>query len=275
MRRAGQATRNYGRGLAGQWEDLDRFMSDAGGLADELLSEGITGMKIWPFDAFAEASLGSSITYDQIQQGLDPIRKIRAAVGDRMRVMIELHGLWSIAPATSIIRALEPYAPFWIEDPVRADMPNGLRELSRAARAHGTSIAAGETVTGLAGFLPLLAEEGIDVATLDLGWCGGITHALRICALAETYGRGVAPHDCTGPVALIASTHLSMATPHAVMQETVRASLRTWYQDFVTDLPEVIDGRIHALDGPGLGTALQPDIRGREGVVTRMSVLQS
>jgi galactonate dehydratase len=269
MRREGQATRNYGRGIAGQWEDLDRFMSDAGGLAQELLSEGITGMKIWPFDAFAESSLGSAITHEQMQEGLDPIRKIRSAVGDRMRLMIELHGLWSIAPAVSIIRALEPFGPFWVEDPVRADMPDGLRQVSQVARAHGTSIAAGETVTGLTGFMPLLSEGGIDVATLDLGWCGGLTHALRICGLAETYGRAVAPHDCTGPVALIAATHLSVATPSAIVQETVRASLRTWYQEFVTELPAVTDGRIHPLDGPGLGTALQPDIRQRQGVLVR------
>ena len=53
VRREGQATQNYGRGLDGRWEDLDRFLSDAGALAEELLSEGITGMKIWPFDAYA------------------------------------------------------------------------------------------------------------------------------------------------------------------------------------------------------------------------------
>jgi L-alanine-DL-glutamate epimerase-like enolase superfamily enzyme len=273
VRRDGQATQNYGRGIDGRWEDLDRFMSDAGGLAEELLSEGIPGMKIWPFDAFAEASFGVGITPEQMQAGLDPIRKIRAAVGDQMDVMIELHALWSAPAAAAIVRALEPYSPFWIEDPVRSDLPGALQEVHAVAARTGTMIAAGETVAGVAGFLPLLSSPAIDVATVDLVWCGGITHALRIAALAEAHGRAVAPHDCTGPVALTAATHLSVSAPNALVQETVRASMRTWYQDFVTALPPVVDGRIRPPEGPGLGTALQPDIRSRDGVTTRVSTL--
>ena len=269
VRREGQATRNYGRGLDGRWEDLDRFMNDAGGLAEELLSEGVTGMKIWPFDAYAEMSHGAGITTEQMHAALDPIRKIRAAVGDRMDVMIELHALWSAPAAASIVRALEPYSPFWIEDPVRSDLPGGLAHVHEVASRAGTMIAAGETVNGLVGYLPLLAAPAIDVATVDLVWCGGITHALRIAALAEAHGRVVAPHDCTGPVALTAATHLSVSAPNALVQETVRASMRTWYQDFVTQLPPILDGRIRPPEGPGLGTALQPDVRARPGTVAR------
>ncbi|WP_088288158.1 mandelate racemase/muconate lactonizing enzyme family protein [Kineosporia sp. A_224] len=271
VRRDGQATQNYGRGVDGRWEDLDRFMSDAGGLAEELLSEGITGMKIWPFDAFAEASQGMSITREQMQAGLDPIRKIRAAVGDRMDVMIELHALWSAPAAASIVRALEPYSPFWVEDPVRSDLLGALHEVHVAAERTGTMIAAGETVAAVAGYVPLLAARSIDVATVDVVWCGGITHALRIAALADAHGRAVAPHDCTGPVALVAATHLAVSVPNVLVQETVRASLRTWYQEFVTELPPVANGRIRPPEGQGLGTALQPDIRTRRGITTRLT----
>ena len=271
VRRDGQATQNYGRGLDGQWEDLDRFLSDAGGLAEELLSEGITGMKIWPFDTYAEMSQGASITNDQMRASLEPIRRIREVVGDQMDVMIELHALWTVPAASSIVRALEPYAPYWVEDPVRADVPGGLARVRDVAGGIGTMIAAGETVSGLAGYVPLLAEKALDVATVDLVWCGGITHGLRIAALAGTYGLSVAPHDCTGPVALTAATHMSVSVPNALMQETVRASLRTWYQDFLTELPPIKDGQISPPAGPGLGTALQPDIRTRSGVSTRTS----
>ena len=185
--------------------------------------------------------------------------------------MIELHGLWTVPAASSIVRALEPYAPYWVEDPVRADLPGGLAQLRGVASGIGTMIAAGETVAGLAGYLPLVADKAIDVATVDLVWCGGLTHALRIAALAESYGLAVAPHDCTGPVALTAATHMSVSVPNALMQETVRASLRTWYQDFLTDLPPIKDGQVSPPAGAGLGTALQPDIRTRTGVSTRAS----
>jgi L-alanine-DL-glutamate epimerase-like enolase superfamily enzyme len=273
VRHEGQQTRNYGRGVDGRWEDLDRFMSDAGGLAEELLAEGIGGMKIWPFDAFAERSLGAAITTEELQRGLDPIRKIRAAVGDQMTVMIELHALWSAPAAGTIIRALEPYAPYWIEDPVRADLAGALVEVRSTAHRAGTLIAAGETVAGAAGYVPLLSQPAIDVATVDLTWCGGITAALQIAGLSAAHGGAIAPHDCTGPVALTAATHLSVAAPNAMVQETVRASLRTWYGDFVTELPPVERGQIRPPTGPGLGTALLPDVRQREGTVARESRL--
>ncbi|MFZ4486379.1 MAG: mandelate racemase/muconate lactonizing enzyme family protein [Candidatus Nanopelagicales bacterium] len=272
MRRDGQATRNYGRGVDGRWEDLDRFMTDAGALAEELLSEGIQGMKIWPFDAYAETSNGMHLSADQLRAGLDPLRRIRDAVGDRMNVMVELHGLWTPSTASSIIRSLEPYAPYWVEDPVRADVVGALQEVHATAAATGTLIAGGETVAGGAGFLPVLSQPSVDVITLDLSWCGGITHAVRIAALAELHGRAIAPHDCTGPVALTAATHLAVAAPNALVQETVRSSLRTWYQDFVTVLPPVTAGMIRPPEGPGLGTELQPDVRTREGVHVRASV---
>jgi galactonate dehydratase len=272
MRREGQSTRNHGRGIDGKWEDLDRFMSDAGGLAQELLSEEIRGMKIWPFDAYAEQTHGMGLTAEQMRAGLEPLRRIREAVGDQMRIMIELHGLWSPAAASSIVRRMEPYGVYWVEDPVRPDQVAGLREVHEAAAGVGALIAGGETVAGASGFMPLLADACVDVATVDIAWCGGVTHATRIAALAEVHGRAIAPHDCTGPVALAAATHLSVAAPNALVQETVRSSLRTWYQDFVTELPSVNAGMIRPPEGPGLGTQLQPDIRSRDGVRVRESV---
>jgi L-alanine-DL-glutamate epimerase-like enolase superfamily enzyme len=271
VRREGQATRNYGRGVAGPWEDLDRFTTDAGGLAEELLSEGIRCMKIWPFDVYAEQSHGTRISPDDMQSALDPIRKIRAAVGSEMDVMIELHSFWQTPVAAQILHALAPYTPYWIEDPVRADQPGALTQIRTLATSTGTMVAAGETVAGLNAYLPLFAAGAIDVATVDLTWCGGITHAMQIAAVAAAHGRLVAPHDCTGPVALTAATHLSVSMPNALIQETVRASLRTWYGDFVTALPPIADGRIRPPDGPGLGTRLQPDVSSRAGVVARTS----
>ena len=55
-------------------------------------------MKIWPFDQYAERSAGMAITPDELDEGLEPFRKIRKAVGSRMQIMLELHSLWS-APA--------------------------------------------------------------------------------------------------------------------------------------------------------------------------------
>ncbi len=95
---------------------------------------------------------------------------------------------------------------------------------------------------------------------VDISWCGGLSEARKIAAMAETWHLPVAPHDCTGPVVLAASTHLSLNAPNALVQESVRAFHRTWYREMVTALPEIRNGMITVPPGPGLGLELRPDL---------------
>ena len=117
----------------------------------------------------------------------------------------------------------------------------------------------------------LRISRAIGVATVDVTWCGGLTVARKVADAAAAHGVPVAPHDCTGPVALTACTHLSTAAPNAILQETVRAAYLGWYRDLVTELPTVADGHITSLTGPGLGTALLPDLKDRAGTVVTTS----
>ena len=93
---------------------------------------------------------------------------------------------------------------------------------------------------------------------LDLAWCGGLTEGRKIAALAEAYAKPLAPHDCTGPVTLMAGLHLALHAPTAIFQEVVRATLATWYRELVTDLPVIRDGMAAAPTAPGLGTRCSP-----------------
>jgi L-alanine-DL-glutamate epimerase-like enolase superfamily enzyme len=79
----------------------------------------------------------------------------------------------------------------------------------------------------------------------------------------------VAPHDCTGPVTLMAGLHLALHAPTAIFQEVVRATLATWYRELVTELPVIRHGMAQAPTAPGLGTALQPGLAHREDAVVR------
>ena len=76
----------------GPYEDLLAWRFDADRLAESLLSEGIRAMKIWPFDIAAEVSNGARITGVDLETALEPFEKIRSAVGNRMEIMVELHG---------------------------------------------------------------------------------------------------------------------------------------------------------------------------------------
>jgi L-alanine-DL-glutamate epimerase-like enolase superfamily enzyme len=269
-----QTVENWGIGTGesnGPYEDLDAFLTDAGRLAEDLLGQGIAGMKIWPFDPYAEASNGTSISEDDLDRGLEPLRKIRSAVGSAMNVMVEFHSLWDVPTAQRILRALEPFEPYWFEDPVRPDSSSALAQVAHSTRIR---VAAGETVAGRRAFRELLDRGAVQVAIVDLSWCGGVSEARKIGALAETYGVPITPHDCTGPVVLTASTHLSVHLPNVPLQETVRAYYTGWYSELVTVLPTIDNGRIRPPDGPGLGTTLRPDLRQRADARVRSSELQ-
>ena len=260
-----------GEEMRGPYDDQIAFTRDAGALAESLLAEGYTAMKIWPFDPYAEATGGHAITLSELKAGLEPFRKIRAAVGERIEVMAELHSLWSSQAAIRICRALEDVGVFWAEDPLnKMDDVEALADLRRQTR---TPLCGSETLSGAVSFRRLLAADAVDVVMLDLGWCGGLTEARKIAALAEAHAKPLAPHDCTGPVALWAGLHLALHAPTAIFQEVVRATLATWYRELVTDLPVIRSGMVQAPSAPGLGTALHPSVTRREDVLIRESRL--
>jgi L-alanine-DL-glutamate epimerase-like enolase superfamily enzyme len=266
-----QAVDNWGLpagAAAGPYEDLDAFLRRPGELARDLLAQGITGMKIWPFDPYAEASRGTHISAADLDRALEPFRQIRAAVGSAMDVMVEFHSLWTLPAALRIARALEPFAPYWFEDPLKADNLDALATF--AAATHVPTVAS-ETLATRWSFREVLERGAARIVMLDLSWCGGLTEAKQVAAMAEAYQLPVAPHDCTGPVVLVASTHLAINAPNALVQESVRAYYAGWYRELVTHLPTIADGMIAPPPGPGLGTELLPGLEARPDAHARMS----
>jgi len=247
-------------GQGGVYEDLDAFTHRADELAEELLAEGIRGMKIWPFDPYAPATRGQRIGLEDLDRGLEPFRKIRRAVGNRMEIMVEGHGLWSLPAARRIAAAVDEFDPFWIEDLMRPESVSSLADLRRGTT---TPLLASEMLMTRYEYRHVLDAGAADIVMIDPSWCGGISEARKIGAMAETYNLPVTFHDCAGPITLFAGLHLALNAPNAIYQEIVRAFIRTFYDDLVTHNIQLVDG--HALPpvGPGLGTALLPAVLAR------------
>lgn len=244
----------------GPYEDLDAFLYRADELALSLLEQGITGMKIWPFDPYAEATNGQYISDRDLDTALEPFRKIRNAAGNAMDIMVEFHSLWNLPVAIKIAKALEEFNPFWYEDPLKAD---NLDALALFASSTSVPTTISETMATRWSFREAMEKHAAGVVMLDLSWCGGIGEAKKIATMAEAHQLPVAPHDCTGPVVLVASTHLSLNAPNALIQESVRAYYTGWYTELVTVLPAFANGQVTLADTPGLGTELRPEVRNR------------
>ncbi len=254
MRKSDQDSSSWGISAANdQYEDLQAFLTDAGALAKTLLAEGIGGMKIWPFDIYAEKNDGEDISDEDLKNGLIPLQKVRDAVGDKISLMLELHALWTPKAAKKIFEATKDLNLSWIEDPIYPDLLDDYAILRNKGFA---PIAHGETVSSMTRVEALLKNDYIDVLTLDLGWCGGFTQGIKFSDATKKYGKSIAPHDCSGPIGLIAGAHLSTAYENALVQETSRASLRTWYPMIVTNLPTISNGKISLGQESGLGTDL-------------------
>ena len=253
---------------AGPYEDLGGFMTRADALAESLLEQGITAMKIWPFDPAAIRNEGMSITTDELKAALEPFEKIRRAVGDRMEIMVEFHSLWNLPMAKKLARWIEPYAPTWYEDPIRMTSPGALAEL---ARSTDVWICASETLGSRFPYKDMLDRDAVHVVMADLCWTGGLTEGRKIAALADTYHRPFAPHDCVGPVGFVAGIHASFSQPNTLIQESVRAFYTGWYRELVTVMPAIEDGFILPLEGPGLGTELLPAVFERPDLTLRRS----
>ena len=257
-----QASENWGlqptADRVADLEDLDAFFHRPAELTRSLLDEGTTALKVWPFDRAAERSAGTEITTAELDDGLQVIADIRAAGGPGLDIMVELHGLWLRPAATRIMRELAQFNPCWVEDPLRGDAVDAFVELRRSV---DLPIATGETCVGRRGFLPLLARGVVDVATVDVQWTGGISEARKVAAVADAYAVPVAPHDCTGPATLAACAHLAASQPNGLIQETVRAFLRTWYAELVTGLPTIEAGVLAVPTTPGHGVSMRDQVR--------------
>ncbi|MEH1129645.1 mandelate racemase/muconate lactonizing enzyme family protein [Micromonospora sp. CPCC 206061] len=257
----GQVSSNWGLtaadGRSQRYEDLDAFLHRPEQLARDLLAQGITAMKIWPFDQLAEQTSGRSIDAAGLAAGCEPLRRIRAEVGDAIDIAVELHALWDLDPARRILDAIAEFAPFWAEDALRPDDLKGLRTLRAGSPI---PLAGGETLGGARAHRNLLDADGIDVPIVDLGWVGGISEALDLIPAAQAAGRPLTLHDCSGPVVFAASVHLAMHLPDNPIQEFTRSYYHGWWRDIVDGIPPVRIGTVAPAVLSGHGISLRRDV---------------
>jgi galactonate dehydratase len=178
---------------------------------------------------------------------------IRAAVGDGVDIMVDLHGRTTPAMAIQYGQVLAPYRLFFFEEPCPPENAKGTAEVARALP--GVPIATGERLVTRFAFRELLELGACAVVQPDLCHCGGLWEARKIAAMAETSYVSVAPHNPLGPIATAAAIHFGFATPNFLIQEAIRADV-PWRDEVVTNPVRVVDGHVGPPTEPGLGIAV-------------------
>ena len=105
-----------------------------------------------------------------------------------------------------MVRSLEPYRPYWIEEPLAPDDYDGYRALAEAV---AIPIAAGEQEATFPGFDTLIHRGRVDIAQPDLSRCGGFTVARKVADLAELRNVAVCPHAWLSDLLTAASLHMN------------------------------------------------------------------
>ncbi len=247
------------------WHDTD---GDAGQLAESLLADGISAMKIWPFDPFSERSQGQYISAADIEAGLRPVRRIREVVGHRMEIGIECHFRWNRSSAERIAHALEPYGVLFMEDPLPAVNPDEIKALSQSIRI---PIVGSELLMTRWQVREWLEKHVSHYLMTDPVWNGGIGETRKIAAMAEAYGVPLILHNVAGPFCHAACLHLGANLPNLAFVESVRAFYKTYFPILSDYAPVVEDGRFALPEGPGLGVRLREDVLERSDLTRQIS----
>ncbi len=191
-----------------------------------------------------------------VQRAIELFHAARAAVGDDVELLVDVHTRLDPPDALLLCRELEPARPFFVEDPLRAESPAAYRQL-RARTA--VPLAAGEQFAGKWEFRTLLDEDLVDFVRLDLAITGGITEARKIAAWAEGHYIRTATHNPLGPVTTAASTHFNTACANFGIQEQLDHGPRPDLDAVFTLRPEVSAGRAVPSETPGLGVDIDRD----------------
>jgi galactonate dehydratase len=148
-------------------------------------------------------------------------------------------------------RALEPYQPMFIEEPV---LPENVDALVTVARSTSIPVATGERLFTKWGFREVLEKQAAAILQPDLSHAGGILECKKIAAMAECYYAAVAPHCPLGPISLAACLQLDACIPNFLAQEHV-----TLGQGYLKEPFKVVDGYIGLPTAPGLGIELDEE----------------
>jgi galactonate dehydratase len=211
----------------------------------KMVDKGFTAMKWDPF-----RSGGQVIPKSEEEFAVACVKAVREAVGPSVDLLIECHGRFNMHSAIRMAQKLEPFDPFFYEEPIPPDNIDAMAELQRAIRL---PIATGERLFTRWDFRMLLEKQAARIIQPDLCHAGGILEVKKIAAMAETYYVAVQPHNSVGPICNLANLHLDASIPNFIFQEFFYPYLEL-YNEMLTEPIKCENGYLEIPTGPGLGS---------------------
>jgi L-alanine-DL-glutamate epimerase-like enolase superfamily enzyme len=207
----------------------------------------------------AARAVDAGFTSMKIKIGRDTRQDIKRAtmardvLGDDRLLALDANNAWqTAAEALPALRGYDELNPWWIEEPLSPDNPEGHATLRTRLK---TPIATGEIEATRWGFQSLINTHAADILQPDACVLGGISEWLKVAHLAASAGLPVAPHWNAD-----VHTHLAAATPNCLAVEYFAAEEDVYNFDLVlAEHLTVHQGQIEVPQRPGVGLVLDPE----------------
>ena len=250
--------------LGGLVRDKMKVYSWVGGDRPADVIRDIKRLREGGFDTFkmnGTEEMGIVDSARKVDEAVARIAEIRAAFGHDIEFGIDFHGRVAAPMAKPLLKALEPYRPLFVEEPVLAEQAE---YYPRLAEHTSIPLAAGERMFSRFDFKRVFAAGGIAIVQPDLSHAGGITECFKIAGMAEAHDVALAPHCPLGPVALAACLAVDFVSHNAVRQEQsmgIHYNQGAELLDFVTNKDDfrIEGGFINPLRKPGLGVEIDEE----------------
>jgi galactonate dehydratase len=187
-----------------------------------------------------------------VQRAVENFATLREAHGPDIDIGVEFHGAVQPQTALLLIKALEPYQPFFYEEPVQCQNVDVMADLARKTHI---PIATGERIFTKWGFREILEKRAASILQPDVCYAGGITELRLIAGMAEAYYVPIAPHNPQGPCSLAASCQIAASIPNFLIQERGTNT----YADLLKVPFKAKDGFLPLPTEPGLGIEIDED----------------
>lgn len=203
---------------------------------------------------------GQRSSHGELAAMVDRVRRVRESVGDDIEICLDYHGRsFSPAEAIRLAREIEPYHPFFLEEPALTENPDSLVQIKGQT---AIPIAGGERVVHRDLFKSVIEKRAVDILQLEPTACGGILETVKRAAVAELYHVVLAPHHAGSPVALCACAHIDMSVPNFLIQEVNTDVGSPLNRDLFSGMPSVTGGWIEMTGAPGIGLEFNEEAAG-------------
>ena len=222
---------------------------------------GYTAFKMSPFPPDDHLRPWNEV----LREGPRHMAAVREAVGDDVDIGLDVHAkVLEPIRALELARAVEPYNPFFFEEPIR---PEGIREMAWLRRRSPIPIATGEALYTKFQFNDLMRQQAADIIQPDVCVCGGLMEMKKIAAIAEGHDVVVAPHNPMGPLAGAINLHFAASTTNFLVLE-YRAHDKGRWRELVKEPWTPVDGHLEIPDTPGWGLEVNEDALARYPATT-------